>query len=238
MKRFLLALSLMIASIATPFVLGALIDAPIPTAQRDLESAIAQEEKDEPIVLASDEAPFTDISGHWGETYIQELYSRGAIDGYDDNTFRPDNPVTRSEMIKVILEGFNYTLHSYSFDPYPFTDVDTDDWFRPYVDEAYANGIISATSTFRPSDDSTRAEALKTIIVSSGETDLNAVTPNFYDIDPYSDWVAPYTAYAKARAIVSGDSSGNFNPSDSITRAELCKMVVLTIQYIEGLSES
>ena len=44
----------------------------------------------------------TDISGHWAEMPIAASYQMGWVDGYEDGTFRPDNPITRAEAAKLI----------------------------------------------------------------------------------------------------------------------------------------
>ena len=44
----------------------------------------------------------SDISGHWGEEYIIIGVSNGYISGYPDGTFRPDNPITRAEVVSVL----------------------------------------------------------------------------------------------------------------------------------------
>ncbi|HEY9669549.1 MAG TPA: S-layer homology domain-containing protein, partial [Coleofasciculaceae cyanobacterium] len=38
---------------------------------------------------------FSDIQDHWAQTSISQLFLRGFISGYPDNTFRPNAPVTR-----------------------------------------------------------------------------------------------------------------------------------------------
>lgn len=50
---------------------------------------------------------FTDIAGHWAETEIHEAAARGWIKGYEDKTFRPNNPITRAEAMVLI----NRVLH-------------------------------------------------------------------------------------------------------------------------------
>lgn len=48
------------------------------------------------------EGLFTDISGHWAETAINNAAITGWVSGYDDGTFRPDNYITRAEAITLI----------------------------------------------------------------------------------------------------------------------------------------
>ena len=50
---------------------------------------------------------FTDVSGHWAESVISEIYRYDIIKGYEDGTFRPDNTITREETITMI----NQMLH-------------------------------------------------------------------------------------------------------------------------------
>lgn len=45
---------------------------------------------------------FTDISGHWAEKYIASAYQMGWVDGYEDGTFKPNQPITRTEAAKLI----------------------------------------------------------------------------------------------------------------------------------------
>ncbi len=48
--------------------------------------------------------PFTDTEGHWAKKYIRNLYFSGIMAGYPDGTFRPDSPITRAELAKVVDE--------------------------------------------------------------------------------------------------------------------------------------
>ena len=44
---------------------------------------------------------FSDVGNHWAKGYINALISAGAINGYGDGTFRPDQAVTRAEAAKI-----------------------------------------------------------------------------------------------------------------------------------------
>ena len=48
----------------------------------------------------------TDISGHWAENNIRELVALGAIGGYPDGTFKPDNNITRAEFVTILVKAF------------------------------------------------------------------------------------------------------------------------------------
>lgn len=50
----------------------------------------------------SGKSDFTDISGHWAEAEIERAASLGWIRGYADGTFRPDQYITRAEVMTMI----------------------------------------------------------------------------------------------------------------------------------------
>mgnify|MGYP002800496699 FL=1 len=52
---------------------------------------------------------FSDISNVKGREYIQKFVDKGYIKGYEDNTFRSNNTITRAE-IAQILSSFNINL--------------------------------------------------------------------------------------------------------------------------------
>jgi len=49
---------------------------------------------------------FQDVTdNHWAKQYIENLVQEGVLSGYSDGTFRPDNPVTRAELVKMALSA-------------------------------------------------------------------------------------------------------------------------------------
>jgi len=79
-----------------------------------------------------------------------------------------------------------------------------------------------------------RAEALKIILLSAGFTDLNAVAPNFSDVDTVNDWFAPFTAFALKEKLLSGYSDGTFHAENTLTRAEACKIITAVSHYLNN----
>ena len=47
-------------------------------------------------------AAFSDVAGHWAVASIKIAAESGWINGYEDGTFRPDNPVTRAEAVTML----------------------------------------------------------------------------------------------------------------------------------------
>uniref|UniRef100_UPI0013E8E097 S-layer homology domain-containing protein n=1 Tax=Longirhabdus pacifica TaxID=2305227 RepID=UPI0013E8E097 len=64
---------------------------------------------------------FTDIEGHWAEQKILQAVNDGYISGYPDNTFRPDDNITRAEFASVIARATAVNEEVVDFDG--FDDV-------------------------------------------------------------------------------------------------------------------
>jgi len=96
------------------------------------------------------EVVFTDVPANYlFYQYIQRLYARDIVRGYDDAAhcpmgipcFRPDLPITRGQMAKIDSIAGNI------LDPIPpnrqtFTDVPPNSTFWLYIERLYARGIV------------------------------------------------------------------------------------------------
>lgn len=47
-------------------------------------------------------AAFTDIEGHWAESSIEKAANVGVVTGFEDGTFRPDDPLTRAQLAVIL----------------------------------------------------------------------------------------------------------------------------------------
>ncbi|MGK4044313.1 S-layer homology domain-containing protein [Heyndrickxia oleronia] len=95
--------------------------------------------------------PFKDVKdGYWSTQYINSLYAAKLINGYEDGTFKPEGNVTRAEFAKLVVDAYGLTLTNAAT---PFTDVKAGNWATPYIQTAYANGLIKGVtaSKFDPS---------------------------------------------------------------------------------------
>lgn len=70
-------------------------DAPITRAEL---AAIASRFDD----LSGGTSDLTDIAGHWAEDAINSAYDKGWVGGYPDGTFRPDQNITRAEVMSLV----------------------------------------------------------------------------------------------------------------------------------------
>lgn len=81
------------------------------------------------------ELPFIDVDEKlWSANYIYSAYISKYIDGYADGTFKPDNPITRAEAVRMV----NAVLKRTDFKTVknPFTDVKDSHWAYSQILEA------------------------------------------------------------------------------------------------------
>lgn len=63
---------------------------------------------------------FDDVdSSHWARNYIQTAYNLGIIAGFEDNTFRPDTPVTYEQALKMVVCTLGYEPHAQNLGTWP-----------------------------------------------------------------------------------------------------------------------
>lgn len=99
---------------------------------------------------------FPDVGIDWYAKYVCYAKEKGWVSGYEDSTFRPSDTVNKVEALKMLLNSQNITVDTPDEDP--FADVDTQEWFAPYVNTAQEMGILEEDSFyFEPDDDRTRA---------------------------------------------------------------------------------
>ena len=83
---------------------------------------------------------FTDIIGHWAEGEITVAANHGWVIGYGDNTFRPQNQITRAEtmsLVNRVLKRLPETPADLLPDMITWTDnADTSSWYYLPVQEA------------------------------------------------------------------------------------------------------
>ena len=103
---------------------------------------------------------YSDVkSGDWFNNAVSTLSNAGIISGYPDGTFRPNAPITRAEMAKVVAL---FAKLDKSEDL--FNDI-AGHWAEAYIRLAAGNGWIAGypDGSFKPQQNITRAETMTMI---------------------------------------------------------------------------
>ena len=175
----------------------------------------------------------SDITNHWAQSDIEFMQAKGAISGYSDGTFKPDNNVTTGEAIKLIVANFDKTITN-----------GIDHWASNYFKYAKEKGVVGY-SQYKTSDlnnNITRKEVMYMVINSLEKLAYKPVINNsemkieFKDasVKVNENGIDYYSAIKKCYllGIVIGDENNYINPNANITRAEL--VTILTRAYNEG----
>lgn len=131
---------------------------------------------------------FTDLDiDSWCYGDVENMSSAGAIEGYEDKTFQPNNPITREEFVAMLIRLGKVLPES----TLTFTDVKEDSWSSDYIYTAYTAGLIDGyeDGTFRPHNPITRAEAIKILNGVLQRSDFATVS------NPFPDLYAEHWAY-------------------------------------------
>ncbi len=83
---------------------------------------------------------------------IAALVKAGLFQGYSDGTFKPEQPITRAQLAKILVVA--YQLPEEELDINPFQDINIMKWYAPYVRTLVKNQITTGTTptTFSPND--------------------------------------------------------------------------------------
>lgn len=103
---------------------------------------------------------YSDVNrGDWFNNAVSTLSNAGIISGYPDGTFRPNAPITRAEMSKIIAL---FAKLNKSEDR--FNDI-AGHWAEAYIKLAAGNGWIAGypDGSFKPQQNITRAETMTMI---------------------------------------------------------------------------
>jgi hypothetical protein len=189
------------------------------------------------VDCGSCETPFRDISGHWSEVYITDLYYNAVVNGYfDSDYFQPNQAVTRAEFTKMVLMAFEYDILSNSdVVANTFNDVTRSGWFYTYVETAVGQGLVSGYSgdAFNPNEEISRAEAMTILMRVVDYVSTSASTSVFRDVS--ESWQVPYVTSGYHLHLIEGykDSNGyllgEFGPNNTLTRGEASKIVSLAM---------
>ena len=179
---------------------------------------------------AGNDTTFADDDGtgawEWASDAIYEIYEAGIISGFEDNTYRPDESLTRAQAAKIIAEAYDLTLSDEAYET--FTDDDGSGnwtWASEYIYACVQAGILDGYTdgTFLPDQAVTRAEIAKMIAIAEGISS-DAVTSNFSDVSD-DHWALTYIEACYENGLVQGIGEGVYGVSNDITRAQMAVLI-------------
>ncbi|MFD2705208.1 S-layer homology domain-containing protein [Salibacterium lacus] len=162
---------------------------------------------------------FSDMgSNFWAGSEIEYLAEEGIISGYEDGTFRPGEPVTRSQAASMITEAFH--LETTDRPEADFTDIGPGYYAYETAAAVQDEGIINGNNgRFMPNDFLTRGQMAAVLNRASEEIAYEGNQTSFEDMEDGDVFYEDVQAIA-SHDITTGYADGTFGPNDDTTRAQ------------------
>ncbi len=182
-----------------------------------------------PVTMAG--KTFADISGHSAQTAIEDLASRGIINGKDENSFDPNSTMTRAEFATIVVRALGLPVREEA----SFLDVSPTDWFYGFVASASHYGIVNGVGEgkFNPYGTITREEAAVMVGRAAslcglentlGEAEIMDILTLFTDYPEVSSWAREKMAFCFDAGILS-DEQMEILPKTAVLRFEIAEML-------------
>lgn len=186
---------------------------------------------------------------------IFELKKLGVLQGYPDNTFRPEKIASRVEALKMLLESSalekSDIIPSYERymetekvqDTIVFNDIPKDSWYAPYILKASKLNMISGNpdGSFIATKPVNFSEFLKMMLLLERDSisEEEGKTSPYPGVDP-NQWYTPYFARAKALGLIPVNGETEINPSEELSRGKIAMLLynarVLRTKSTENLN--
>jgi len=176
--------------------------------------------------------PFADLTNHWAREYVNTMYFAGILNGSTGSDgklyYRPDDSMTRQEFIVSLMRFLGTDTSQYTGATLPFSDAgQIASWAKAAVQAAYSLGYVGGSNgKLNPTSTISRQEAMTILARSKNLTSQNAsaTLSKFSDAAKVASWAqSPLAAMIEQNVI--GGSNGKLNPTGSVTRAEIAKML-------------
>ncbi|MCR8659747.1 S-layer homology domain-containing protein [Paenibacillus endoradicis] len=184
------------------------------------------EPEKEPKVLADFYTDSANVSS-WAYDLVLEATEKGFIQG-SNGRLNPKDEITRAEFAKLIVEVFNVQTDGETSNP--FLDVEATKWFYPYVNTAYAAGIVTGyKDQFLPNDTITREE-MAVMIARAMKREPAQSSVSYQDRDQIASWAQGHVADISSLNIMTGYNE-QFNPKGVATREMAFVVAMRAYQY-------
>ncbi|MCD8355019.1 MAG: S-layer homology domain-containing protein, partial [Clostridia bacterium] len=174
------------------------------------------------------EKVFVDVNASaWYAPYIQYVYDNGLMSGTSDNTFSPNDTLTRAQVVQIL---YNKEKKPEVTGSMPFQDVKRGTWYYNAILWAYQNNVVAGTTTttFAPEDKVTREQFAVILHNYEKKPAVSGSFTGFADSSSVSQWAKNGMLWATQKGIISGSISGGktyLKPRDGATRAEAATMM-------------
>ena len=167
---------------------------------------------------------FSDVSGHWAESFINELTNAGIINGYVDGTYNPNGTIKRGEFLKLIMTA-TFPNKDWSLPNYTYNH-----WSSIYSETAENKGIVDLGYANEQNADKEISRIDVAVILAKCDIFLRnksqlADRIKFSDVKSLSSEEIVYLKHCFSSEYINGYPDGTFLPNNTLTRAEVAKIL-------------
>ncbi len=166
-----------------------------------------------------------DTLGHWAYAAISEAIQKGIVKGYSDQTFRPDQPISRAEFTALLVRGLQLKEEA----ELSFADMELMPlWAKDDIAKGIKQGFITGypDHTFRASQQINRIELAVMAARALGLEQQSNEKLTFADTGDIPVWAQGWIASAVNEGLIKGRGSNRFAPQAQATRAEAVIIVL------------
>jgi parallel beta-helix repeat protein len=172
-------------------------------------------------------ARFSDLGTHWAAAYVEALADRGLVKGYENGTYRPNEPINRAQFAALVAASYGST--AIAREAVIFRDVPASHWAASAIDMAQRQGFLGGypDQTFRPDQGMVRVQAI--VAVATG---LKLPPAPASDLGVYRDraQIPSYAIDALAAAtqaglVINHPDPALLRPLETMTRAEVAVLI-------------
>lgn len=157
---------------------------------------------------------------------FKDNYHTKYIYGYEDNTFRPGNNITRAEVAAIMFHILNLKESDIVAKDYP--DLNENHWAYKQIQAVTGANIFTGyeDGSFRPDNYITRAEFATVLANHLGLKNVESLKTNFADIEGH--WAKNFIEEIYRVKLIQGYIENDvrvFKPDNHITRAEAVTII-------------
>ncbi len=197
-------------------------------------------------------AEFTDTSGHWAESIIDELADKGIVSGVSADKFNPDGTVTRAEFYRMAQAAMN--IEPIKYRGGECLNIKKTAWYADTMQSALDRGLIpeamiddysvevvidenGSKAVYGGKLDAEKAITREEMAYvaqaayqySLGEDGLEELSVpmdlDFVDTSAISAWAMNAVKHAYVNGLVAGMDDGTFAPHNTATRAQAATII-------------
>lgn len=176
---------------------------------------------------------FSDVKDdYWAAKEIYSLVEKGIIRGYEDNTYKPEQPIIRGHVANLLVAALELPTPS---DLTAFDDIDEASLFAKAAAATKAAGIFLGNDNKFNANGVLTREQMASVLVRAFDlkTPVKAVDVSFTDWASISPSHQENVRLLAQHGITTGKEDGSFDPRGAVTRASFAVFLERALKTLD-----